>query len=168
MGDCVRCGRWKKEKNKVVFASQVASMQSMTSSKSTPTFKYIIFKCIFTERTFIKTQQDPDGTLKNFSSIFGERAALAAVNKELRGVIDERFGWQQQAAVFTQDKLPLSLPPVHAPPSQSLWRDAVHMAGSLVSGWLQIPWGGISLPDWQLNKQKKNWYSCLPTLPSNR
>lgn len=38
----------------------------------------------------------------------------------------------------------LSLPPLVL--SLDLWREMVHMAGSLVSGWLGVPRGGISLP----------------------
>lgn len=42
----------------------------------------------------------------------------------------------------------LRLPSLSLPPflSLDLWSEMVHMAGSLVSGWLGVPRGGISLP----------------------
>lgn len=84
---------------------------------------------------------------------------LAAVTTESLGPwLMMGFGWQQQAALFILGKLPLSLYAFHIFFSSLflslvLQKELVHMVGSLASGWLRVPKGGISLPDWQLNKQ---------------
>lgn len=90
--------------------------------------------------------------------------------QELGAVIDD---WLQMtttsSGVYSGQIALVSLPLLPPFLPVSLWREMVHMAGSLVSGWLEVPRDRISLADWQLNKQTgQSWSSCLPRLPSNR
>lgn len=63
--------------------------------------------------------------------------------RELGAVIDDWLRMTTTSSGVYSGQIALVSPP----PPFCLWREMVHMAGSLVSGWLGVPRGGISLAD---------------------
>lgn len=60
-------------------------------------------------------------------------------------MIDDWLQMTTSSGVYSGQIALVSLPLPPPPPFFSFWREMVHMAGSLVTGWLGVPRGGISL-----------------------